>query len=76
MSRERWSSFYGFGMDRAAIEVLDVYDPAEHGSGPDFRFEIVEGRSGRELWEMYDGWLYRVKARPMDVAQNLPGLMH
>ena len=60
--QERWSNFYGFDADRKVIEVLDVYDPHEHSSDPDFRFEVVEGKGGRELWEMYDGWLYRMKA--------------
>jgi len=58
---ERWSSFYGFGMDRPEIVALDVYDLSKNKDYPYIRFEIVDGEHGRELWEMFDGWLYRMK---------------
>jgi len=58
---ERWSNFYGIGMGRPEIIALDVYDLSWRKDYPYIRFEIVEGEHGRELWEMSDGWLYRME---------------
>jgi len=58
---ERWSSFYGFGMDRPEIVALDVYDLSRNKDYHYIRFERVDGEHGRELWEMFDGWLYRME---------------
>jgi len=58
---ERWSNFYGFGMGRPEIVALDVYDLSWKKDYPYIRFEIVDGEHGQELWEMFDGWLYRME---------------
>lgn len=53
----RWSSFYGFGLDRYSNEVLEVFDEGDAPDEPSIKFEILNG----QLWEMYDGWLYKMK---------------
>jgi hypothetical protein len=58
VTTDRWSSFYGYGIERRHIEVLDVYATTE--THPDYRFEVI---GPRELWRLYDGWLYRLHAR-------------
>lgn len=52
----RRSDFYGFGLNRSAIEVLHVYDESVDSRGPVINFEVVDG----QLWELYDGWLYKM----------------
>lgn len=54
----RWSNFYGFGLDRTSIDVLHVYDEGDAAGEPSINFELVNG----QLWEMYDGWIYKMKA--------------
>ena len=53
----RWSNFYGFGLDRSSIEVLEIFDNGDAPDEPSIRFEVLNG----QLWEMYDGWLYKMK---------------
>ena len=53
----RWSNFYGFGMDRSSIEVLEIFDKEDAPDEPSIKFEILNG----QLWEMSDGWLYKMK---------------
>lgn len=59
VNANRWSNFYGFGLDRKSIKVLHVYNPKEDASEPYVNLEVVNG----QLWEMYDGWLYKMKTR-------------
>lgn len=53
---DRFSNFYGFGMERKTIKFIDVYSEkaARH---PLHRLEVV----GDELWELYAGWLFKMK---------------
>lgn len=53
----RWSNFYGFGSNRASIKVLHVYDEDDVAGEPSVNLELVNG----QLWEMYDGWIYKMK---------------
>lgn len=53
----RWSNFYGFGLNRASIEVLHVYDEDDVTVEPSVNLELVNG----QVWEMYDGWIYKMK---------------
>ncbi len=53
----RWSNFYGFGLNRTSIEVLHVYDEDDVTVEPSVNLELVNG----QLWEMYDGWVYKMK---------------
>lgn len=50
----RWSNFYGVGSNRTSIKVLHVYDVTDE---PSINLELVNG----QLWEMYDGWIYKMK---------------
>lgn len=59
---DRWSNFYGFGTDRSVIEVLEVQDPVLNDAAPELHLEVIKGEDGIELWELYDGWLFRMKA--------------
>ena len=53
----RWSNFYGFGLERRTIKVLGIYDENDTSGEPSKRLEILRD----QLWEMYDGWLYKMK---------------
>jgi hypothetical protein len=55
---ERWSDFYGFGMDRKIIKVLEVYHVKKDPKYPKFFLEIIDNS---EIWRMSDGWLYTMK---------------
>lgn len=59
---DRWSNLYGFGTDRSVVEVLEVRDPALNNVAPEVHLEVVKGDDGIELWELYDGWLFRMNA--------------
>lgn len=54
----RWSNFYGFGLNRTSIEILHVYDEGDVAGEPSINFEVLDG----QLWELYDGWIYKMKA--------------
>lgn len=51
---QRWSNFYGLGVDRDSIDVLMVYAEGDPENEPSYYFEIVEAG----LWELFDGWVY------------------
>lgn len=53
----RRSNFYGFGLNRASVEVINIYDKGDAIDEPSISFEVLDG----ELWEMFDGWLYKMK---------------
>ncbi|KPQ01913.1 hypothetical protein [Marinobacter sp. HL-58] len=53
----RWSNFYGFGANRTSIEVLHVYEEGDSTGEPSINLELVNS----QLWEMYDGWVYKMK---------------
>ncbi len=57
VSVNRWSNFYGFGSNRTSIKVLHVYDEDDVADEPSINLELVNG----QLWEMYDGWIYKMK---------------
>ena len=56
-STDRWSNFYGYGIVRHHIEVLDV--SGNEGAYPEYLFEVI---SPQELWWLLDGWLYRLRS--------------
>lgn len=51
---QRFSNFYGLGLDRDSVKVLEVYAEGDPKGEPSYYFEVVND----ELWELYDGWLY------------------
>ncbi|WP_157209912.1 hypothetical protein [Marinimicrobium agarilyticum] len=51
---QRFSNFYGLGLDRDSVKVLEVYAEGDPEGEPSYYFEVVND----ELWELYDGWLY------------------
>ncbi|MHA7853328.1 hypothetical protein [Marinobacter shengliensis] len=53
----RWSNFYGFGLDREFIEVVHVYEEGDASGEAFLNLEVMNG----ELWEMHDGWIYMMK---------------
>ncbi len=57
VSPNRWSDFYGFGLDRKFIEVVHVYGKGDAGEEALINLEV----RGSELWELHDGWIYRMK---------------
>jgi hypothetical protein len=58
VSTDRWSDFYGYGMDRHYVEVLEVSE--NEGASLEYLFEVI---SPQELWRLHDGWLYRLHSR-------------
>ena len=58
VTQERGSVFYGYGIERRQIEIISVFVPKE--THPAYRFELI---SRKELWRLYDGWLYRLQRR-------------
>jgi hypothetical protein len=58
VSIDRWSDFYGYGMDRHYVEVLNVSGIEEDSL--EYLFEVI---SPQELWRLHDGWLYRLRSR-------------
>ena len=57
ISANRWSSFYGYGLEREVIEVLHVYEEGDTSGEAFLNLEVLDG----ELWEMHDGWIYMMK---------------
>ncbi len=53
---DRWSNFYGFGLERDSVKVLEVYRQDNGQPVLKYDFELV---GNIQLWEMYDGWLVR-----------------
>ena len=52
----RWSNFYGFGLSRNSIEVIEVYDLDGTDNEPSYYLEVVDD----QLWLLHDGWLYKM----------------
>ncbi|KEF30960.1 hypothetical protein D777_02113 [Marinobacter nitratireducens] len=56
-------------MDRTSINVLHVYDEGDAVGEASINLELVNG----QLWEMYDGWIYKMKApegrKPTEVGK-------
>ena len=59
VSTDRWGNFYGYGVDRDYVEVLEV--SRDEGAYPEHLFEVI---SPSELWRLHDGWLYRLRPLP------------
>ena len=59
---DRWSYFHGFGTERSVAEVLEIQDPELNDAAAEFLLEVVKSDDGIELWELYDGWLFRMTA--------------
>lgn len=57
----RYSDFYGFGMDRNVVSVLQVRDPADKDPTPYYEFELLRSGGKNEIWYMDDGWLYELE---------------
>jgi len=57
ISANRWSNFYGFGLDREFIEVVHVYEEGDATGDGFLNLEVLDG----ELWEMHEGWIYTMK---------------
>jgi hypothetical protein len=57
---ERWSNFYGLGLDRKIIKELKIYDLKNQTNSSKFSLEIIDND---EIWEMLTtgGWLYIMK---------------
>lgn len=55
-----WSNFYGFGADREVVSVLEIHDPNDKSREPEYWYEIVPVNGKVQLWNMYDGWLYKM----------------
>lgn len=51
---QRFSNFYGLGLDRDSVKVLEVYAEGDPKGEPSYYFEVVNDG----LWELYDGWRY------------------
>lgn len=60
MWNAHWTNFYGLGMSRKVIKVLEVYDPADAGPSPYTWFEVVNVDGNEQLWQQHDGWLLRM----------------
>lgn len=58
---QRWSTFYGLGVERDSIDVLKVFATGDAGDEPSYYFEIVPGG----LWELFDGWVYYLIKEPL-----------
>jgi hypothetical protein len=57
---QRYSNFYGFGVNRKLITILEARDPKDRDTTPYYEFEIIRNGNGIELWYMDDGWLYEM----------------
>lgn len=57
----RYSNFYGFGMDRKFVSVLQVRDPADKDQTPYYEFELLHLGGKQEIWYMDDEWLYELE---------------
>ncbi|MBU2850181.1 hypothetical protein [Acidithiobacillus ferrivorans] len=55
-----WSNFYGFGVNRKVIEVLEVHSQKSNAGAIIDWFEIVRDGNTLLLWNLHDGWLYRM----------------
>lgn len=55
-----WSNFYGFGVNRKVIEVLEVHSQKSNADAIIDWFEIVRDGNTLLLWNLHDGWLYRM----------------
>jgi hypothetical protein len=62
---ERWSNFYGFGMDRKIIKVLEGYDVKKDVINPLTKIELIDFD---EVWYM-DG-TRRYKMKKTSAIQN------
>lgn len=55
---QRYSDFFGYGMNRKVIPILEVKDPLDRDPTPYYKFEIIKTDDNTMLWFMEDGWLY------------------
>lgn len=55
-----WSNFYGFAPQRKTVAVLEIHGGGDKSKAPDYWYEIVPTGKGVQLWNLYDGWLYRM----------------
>ncbi|WP_347333014.1 hypothetical protein [Marinimicrobium locisalis] len=64
VAQQHLSTFYGIGLDRDSVKVLEVYAEGDPNDEPSYYFEVVND----ELWELYDGWLYTLtkSSEPQD----------
>jgi len=58
LSERVLSRFYGYGLDRDTVELLNV-SSYNNDDGFDYVFEIVDD----ELWFFFDGFFYRMKRK-------------
>ncbi|ETX04330.1 hypothetical protein [Candidatus Entotheonella palauensis] len=56
----RWSYFFGYGMDRKSIDVLEIRQPEIDQQSRQYHLEVI---SHDEVWLLYDGWLLRFKRK-------------
>ena len=52
----RWSNFFGYGMDRKTIDVLEIHQPDPQSQPRQYNLEVI---TNDEIWFLYDGWLLR-----------------
>jgi hypothetical protein len=55
---QRYSDFFGYGINRKVISILEVKDPLDKDPTPYYEFEIIKAEDKIILWFMEDGWLY------------------
>lgn len=67
-----WSNFYGAGLERTIIVVLEVHDPADSSEVPTYWFEVVFSNGAWQLWDSNDGWLYQMDRVPAVQARVEP----
>ncbi|WP_143301524.1 hypothetical protein [Candidatus Entotheonella palauensis] len=56
----RWSYFFGYGMERKSIDILEIRQPKPHPETRQYHLEVI---SDNEVWLLYDGWLLRFKRK-------------
>ena len=58
-TRRGLSNFWGYGLERDGVTVLEVYK-ADHSDRPYLYCEIIDDDM---LWIGYDGWLFRLQRK-------------
>jgi hypothetical protein len=52
-----YSNWYGIGIERDWIVILEVYEKGGRERGVVNRFELVD----KEIWNLFDRWLFRLR---------------
>ena len=65
VDQNRRSNFYGFGMERDEVKVLEIFEPADKDAYPALEIELI---NVNEVWDLSDGWLYQMKRQSQQNA--------